>query len=71
MKGTIKLTKEQIAEKLQALADQFPQPARLEYALKNEIGLSTIYQYLKGNVASSIVGNHLLEHIEAYIKIAA
>ena len=71
MKGTIKLNREEIAAKLVELAHKFPQPARMEYSIKNEIGLSTIYQYLKGNVASAIVGEHMLRHIEEYIKVAA
>ena len=68
MKGTIKLTKAQIATKLQALADKFPQSARMEYSIRNEIGFSTIYKYLKGDVSSAIVGEHLLTHIEQYVK---
>lgn len=59
--------RQELTKRLRELDPLFPYIDRLRYCADNEIGLSTLYRYLTGDVSSLLVAGKLVDDIEKYL----
>lgn len=66
--NTIKERWENVNAKLIALKEKFSYNERFEYALKNDMGISTVQTYMKGEGSSLITAEQMCEDITDLVE---